>query len=224
MRIVEAYLGEYAAGKSEIAINRALELAGEDRNVTLVDLDPIRSLSAYSSLWENLKDEGIGILYLEPGENLEPSESGEVPKTAVSQVLDRPEDIVFDLSFGTSGVKMLNQIEGTKEDPGLRRILVANFSRPLLAEADDLVEYAHDLGRIDALIVNTHLSEETTPATMIEDIRKAVIAAYKLSVPIDAVVVSEDFIKKYPNFAPVNDFVEVGREKYPLRVLKRYLL
>ena len=27
-RVVEAYIGEYASGKSEIAVNRALELAG----------------------------------------------------------------------------------------------------------------------------------------------------------------------------------------------------
>ncbi|MFA4884869.1 MAG: 4Fe-4S dicluster domain-containing protein [Desulfotomaculaceae bacterium] len=38
-RIVEAYVGEYAAGKSESAINRALEVVRQGRKVTLVDLD-----------------------------------------------------------------------------------------------------------------------------------------------------------------------------------------
>jgi hypothetical protein len=38
-RIAEAYIGEYAAGKSESAINRVLELARRGRRVALVDLD-----------------------------------------------------------------------------------------------------------------------------------------------------------------------------------------
>lgn len=38
-RIVEAYIGEYASGKSENAVNRALALAEQGRKVTLVDLD-----------------------------------------------------------------------------------------------------------------------------------------------------------------------------------------
>jgi Mrp family chromosome partitioning ATPase len=38
-RVLEAYTGEYASGKSENAVNRAVELARQGRRVTLVDLD-----------------------------------------------------------------------------------------------------------------------------------------------------------------------------------------
>ncbi len=39
MYIGEAYVGEYASGKSEVAINRARQLAQRQEKVTLVDLD-----------------------------------------------------------------------------------------------------------------------------------------------------------------------------------------
>ena len=46
-RIVEAYIGEYASGKSEIAINRALELHSQGRQVSLV-VSPIHHRSQQS--------------------------------------------------------------------------------------------------------------------------------------------------------------------------------
>ena len=39
--IIEAYVGEYASGKSENAVNRALELKRQGLAVTLVDLDTV---------------------------------------------------------------------------------------------------------------------------------------------------------------------------------------
>ena len=40
-RIIEAYVGEYASGKSENAVNRALAIRGQGLSVTLVDLDTV---------------------------------------------------------------------------------------------------------------------------------------------------------------------------------------
>ncbi len=40
-KIVEAFIGEYASGKSENAINRAMKLQSQGREVTLVDLDTV---------------------------------------------------------------------------------------------------------------------------------------------------------------------------------------
>jgi hypothetical protein len=37
--VLEAYIGEYASGKSENAVNRAVQFADLGRKVTLVDLD-----------------------------------------------------------------------------------------------------------------------------------------------------------------------------------------
>ena len=38
---IEAYVGEYASGKSENAVNRAVALHRQGRPVTLVDLDTV---------------------------------------------------------------------------------------------------------------------------------------------------------------------------------------
>ncbi|MEG1501303.1 MAG: hypothetical protein RR396_05035, partial [Clostridiales bacterium] len=62
MRIVEAYLGEYASGKSENAVARSLELAKMGREVTLVDLDMVEPCYTLRSLQKSLKEQGVHVL------------------------------------------------------------------------------------------------------------------------------------------------------------------
>ena len=58
-RIIEAYIGEYASGKSEMAINRALELKNQGRQVTLVDLDTVEPFYTLRILKKDLEAMGI---------------------------------------------------------------------------------------------------------------------------------------------------------------------
>lgn len=61
-RIVEAFVGEYASGKSEISINRALELKDQGRQVTLVDLDTVEPFYTLRILREQLTDMGLKVI------------------------------------------------------------------------------------------------------------------------------------------------------------------
>ena len=54
-RIVEAYVGEYASGKSENAVNRALALHRQGRQVTLVDLDMVEPCFCLRPLKKSLR-------------------------------------------------------------------------------------------------------------------------------------------------------------------------
>ena len=54
-RVLEAYVGEYASGKSEIAINRALELKKLQHQVTPVDLDIVEPFYTLRPIKKNWK-------------------------------------------------------------------------------------------------------------------------------------------------------------------------
>ena len=41
MRTIEIYTGAYASGKSENALNRAIEYTRQNKEITLVDLDTV---------------------------------------------------------------------------------------------------------------------------------------------------------------------------------------
>jgi len=81
-RVVEAYVGEYAAGKSENALNRAIGLAGQDRMVTLVDLDLVEPFYTLRPLQKALSRLGVEVIAWKTEETLGLGEAGTVIKPA----------------------------------------------------------------------------------------------------------------------------------------------
>ena len=77
-RIVEAYIGEYASGKSENAVNRSLELVRRNRKVTLVDLDLVEPVYTLRPLKEELTAAGVNVIAWETEETLGLGEAGSV--------------------------------------------------------------------------------------------------------------------------------------------------
>jgi hypothetical protein len=78
-------------------------------------------------------------------------------------VLRRKGNIIMDIGYGVHGAEIFNMIEGADENPWLKIIAVINMSRPFTIDVPSIIEYVGSLGRVDALLNNTHLAEETTP-------------------------------------------------------------
>ena len=184
--IVEAYVGEYASGKSENAVNRAVFLHRQGRQVTLVDLDTVEPCYTLRPIKKELEDLGLTVVAWETRDTVGLGEAGSVIKGAVRWVLRRPGDIIMDVGYGVHGAQIFNLVEGALENPNLKIIAVINASRPFTATADDIVDYVGSLGRVDALLNNTHLDEETEPATVERGAREVMEAAARLKLPVIA--------------------------------------
>lgn len=184
--IIEAYVGEYASGKSENAVNRAVALHRQGRQVTLVDLDTVEPCYTLRPIKKELEELGLTVVAWETRDTVGLGEAGSVIKGAVRWVLRRPGDIIMDVGYGVHGAQIFNLVEGATENPFLKIIAVINASRPFTATADDIVDYVSSLGRVDALINNTHLDEETEPATVERGAREVMEAAARLKLPVIA--------------------------------------
>ncbi|MDD4168907.1 MAG: hypothetical protein PHD36_01375 [Desulfotomaculaceae bacterium] len=185
-RIVEAYTGEYAGGKSENALNRALELAGLGRKVTLVDFDIVEPVYTLRPIQEELIALGITVIAWKTKETMGLGEAGTTLKPSAKWALWHQGDIILDIGYGVEGVKTLNLLEGADADPDLKVIAVINISRPMTATVADIVEQVRETGRIDGLLNNTHLSDETTAAVVQEGARVVTEAARLLELPVVA--------------------------------------
>ena len=184
--IIEAYVGEYASGKSENAVNRAVALHRQGRQVTLVDLDTVEPCYTLRPIKKELEELGLTVVAWETRDTVGLGEAGSVIKGAVRWVLRRPGDIIMDVGYGVHGAQIFNLVEGALENPFLKIIAVINASRPFTATADDIVDYVGSLGRVDALLNNTHLDEETEPATVERGAREVMEAAARLKLPVIA--------------------------------------
>jgi hypothetical protein len=160
--IIEAYVGEYASGKSENAVNRAIEINRNGLPVTLVDLDTVEPCYTIRPIKKELEAMGLTVVAWETRDTVGLGEAGSVIQGAMRWVLKRPGNIIMDVGYGVHGARIFNLIEGAFENPFLKIIAVINMSRPFTSTVDRILDYVATLGRVDALMNNTHMAEETT--------------------------------------------------------------
>jgi hypothetical protein len=189
-RVVEAYIGEYASGKSEISVNRALELAAAGRRVTLVDLDLVEPCYTLRPLKKELAQAGIAVLAWETRELFGLGETGNVIRPEARFCLSRPGNVILDVGYGVFGSQALNLVEGAWQDPDLKIIAVVNIARPMTATVDQVVAHVRDLGRADGLINNSHLGDETDAAFVNRGAAIVAAAAEILDIPVIATVIT----------------------------------
>jgi predicted TIM-barrel fold metal-dependent hydrolase len=214
--IIEAYVGEYASGKSENAVNRAIDLCRRGLPVTLVDLDTVEPVYTIRPIKKELEAMGMNVVAWETRDTVGLGEAGSVIKGAMRWVLRRPGNIIMDVGYGVHGARIFNLIEGAFESPYLKIIAVINMSRPFTSTVDNILEYVATLGRVDALLNNTHMAEETTVEIVQNGARGIAEAAKKLGLPIVATSAVRDIAAK---IGPTD---AVGNPVWPLeRIMPR---
>lgn len=184
--IIEAYVGEYASGKSENAVNRAIELHRAGLAVTIADLDTVEPCYTLRPIKRELEAMGIDVVAWETRDTVGLGEAGNVIQGAMRWVLRRKGSIIMDVGYGVHGAKIFNLIEGADENPYLKIIAVINMSRPFTSTVDSILEYVSTLGRVDALLNNTHMAEETTVEIVQRGAKGVAEAAAILGLPVVA--------------------------------------
>lgn len=185
MRKVEAFVGEYASGKSEVAVNRALQLS-QYRKVVLVDMDLREPFYTLRPLKNELENENLEVITPTPEEAFGLGERGPYLLPGIKGVLWREADIVFDAGHGPEGKDAFNLVEGVQGEAQMRYLAVINIARPLTSTAVLIYTYVRSLGHIDGLINNSHLGAETDLEIICRGAEMVTAAARRLQVPVEA--------------------------------------
>lgn len=212
-RIIEAYVGEYASGKSEMAINRALELKNQGRQVTLVDLDTVEPFYTLRALKTELEKTGINIISFGREQSFGLGETGAMLKPQARWALMHQGDVILDIGYGVQGAKTLNLVEGAYESPDLKILAVINATRPMTDSVDRIIDYLNDLGRVDAIVLNTHLGDETTFDLLIKGNEIIQEAARQMGIPVAYRAVDEN----------LRGEISGEIDKIPTKYIKRYM-
>ena len=212
--IIEAYVGEYASGKSENAVNRAIALHQAGHAVTLADLDTVEPCYTIRPIKRELEEMGLDVVAWETRDTVGLGEAGNVIKGSMRWVLRRKGSVIMDIGYGVHGARIFNLIEGAEENPYLQVIAVINMSRPFTSTVENIVEYVLSLGRVDALLNNTHLAEETTAEVVQRGARGVAEAARQLGLPMIGTSAVKEVAEQ------IGEFDCMG---YPVRGLTRIM-
>ncbi|MGI6413400.1 MAG: hypothetical protein ACOXZ5_07120 [Syntrophomonadaceae bacterium] len=213
-RVVEAYVGEYASGKSELSINRALELRKSGRKVNLVDLDTVEPFYTLRPIKKKLEEEGLNVISFSEQESFGLGETGAMLNPRARWALKLEGDIILDIGYGVHGTKVLNLVEGASSSPELKVILVVNSTRPMTNSAEKIKEYIEQIGRVDSIVANTHLGQQTTVDLIKNGFSQILAAAREANKVVEYVAVEDRFRNEFS----VTDF------SVPIKFIKRYMV
>ncbi len=187
---VTVLVGHFGAGKTEIAVNLAFGLGARQAAVTLVDLDLVKPYFRSRLVRDDLHARGIELVAPE-GEHVHADLPIVVPgvRAAVAEAAAGRRRVVVDVGGADVGSRVLGSIPGF-DDPAVADILfVVNGNRPFAETPDAVLVMLREVERaakvkVNGLVANTHLMEETTVATVETGVDLAETVSRMTSLPL----------------------------------------
>lgn len=233
---VTIVVGHYGSGKTNLAINLALDARAAGADVVLADLDVVNPYFRSSDYAADLERAGVRVVSpVLAGTSLDtPSLSGTVA-TAIDEAHSRSASeppvadgvpahvLVIDAGGDDVGATALGRFAPGIAAGPYAMIAVANRYRNLTQDASDAVEVVREIERASGLSVtgvanNSHLKADTEVATVLDSLPYGEAVATELDVPLVCVTAPISVA------APIRDALRgsaEGEKFYPVKVYVR---
>ena len=180
--------GHYGSGKTNIAVNMALDLSRDHEKVVIADLDIVNPYFRTVDSEEDLREAGVKLVvssYANSNVDI-PA----LPQEMYSLVDDRSLTCIVDVGGDDRGAYALGRISGAiREENYYDMFLVINRYRPLTPDAESTLEIMHEIEAAASLpftgiINNSNLAAETEPETVLASVSYAQEVARLAGLPL----------------------------------------
>ena len=168
------FAGHYGSGKTNIAVNYALLLAREGKNVCIADLDIVNPYFRTKDSEKVL--EAAGITLISPQFANTNVDLPALPAEAYRLVTDKSVYGIMDIGGDDRGAYALGRyVPAMVEENNYRMVYVANCYRPLTRTPEDALEVMREIEaacglKFTDIINNSNLAAETTVETVLNSI------------------------------------------------------
>ena len=226
---VNVVVGHYGVGKTNFALNWALNLARADVHVILVDFDVVNPYFRSSDYTELLESAGVRVIApVLAGSSLDtPSISGAVTvaiETAYAQAgqSDAP-IVIIDAGGDDVGATVLGRFSESISAGAYQMLYVVNKYRNLTQDVESALEVMAEIQikshlSVTGVVNNSHLRDVTEVATITQAYPFGVTCAQVAGVPLVCTTAPNSFLEQK------NAALEVCGETakfYPVRMLVR---
>ncbi len=206
------FAGHYGSGKTNIAVNYALQLAGEGQQVCIADLDIVNPYFRTADSAKELTDAGVTLIAPQfANTNVDlPA----LPSEAYRLIADKTVYGIMDIGGDDRGAYALGRYAPSiLEEDNYRMVYVVNFCRPLTSTPEDALEVMREIEtacsmRFTHLLNNTNLGNETTSETILGSVelmnqlsRSSGLPVWYHSVKAD---IATKVSKQLPNVFPLH--------------------
>lgn len=190
--------GHYGTGKTNVAVNLALEMHRQGEAVTIADLDIVNPYFRTMDSAEDFKQAGIRMICSSfANSNVDiPS----LPADLYAITDDKDTRMVLDIGGDDSGATVLGRLApAILEEDSFEMWMVINQYRPLTRDVPSTLEVMEDIQRACGLpftgvVNNSNLGEETTPETVLATAAFAEEVAAAAGVPLVMTTVEESLL------------------------------
>ena len=168
------FAGHYGSGKTNIAVNYALHLAGEGKKVCIADLDIV---NPYFRTKDSAKVlEAAGVHLVSPHFANTNVDLPALPAEAYRLVTEKDVYGIMDIGGDDRGAYALGRyVPAILEENNYRMVFVANCYRPLTRTPEDALEVMREIEaacglKFTDIINNSNLASETTAETVMASV------------------------------------------------------
>ena len=191
MKRLTLFLGHYGSGKTNLAVNWAMNMAKSGKSVEIADLDIVNPYFRTKDSQKELEAAGVKVIAL-PFANSS-VDLPSIPSEAYALVEDKSRYGVLDIGGDERGAYALGRFSPyIREEDNYDMFYVVNFHRPLTRNAEDAyycmkeIEVASGLV-FTGIVNNSNLGAETTVETITETYGEADKLSKLSGIPIVAV-------------------------------------
>ncbi len=190
---ITIFVGEFGSGKTEIAVNYALQLQQTGQATAIVDMDLIKPYFRTRENRELLENSGVKVIVPDP--RLSHADLPIMPHNLIEILAQTTTRVVMDAGGGESAIA-LGQLKRYFDQSSYQALLVVNTRRPFTGNAEGIantlqrIEQVSRL-KISGLVSNTNLGTETTAAHIHAGLDIVEQAATALNLPVNWVVVPD---------------------------------
>ena len=188
--------GHYGSGKTNIAVNMALDLKKCYDSVAVADLDIVNPYFRTKDSAKDFEENGIRLIVSEyANSNLDiPA----LPQDMYAITDDKSLHVIIDVGGDDRGALALGRIAPALiEENDYEMLLVVNKFRPLTPDATSTIEVMHEIEaaggiRFTGIVNNSNLGDETTAGDVLNSLEYAEEVSLLTGLPVVMTTVKED--------------------------------
>ena len=168
------FAGHYGSGKTNIAVNYALHLAKEGKDVCIADLDIVNPYFRTADSAKELANAGVALI--SPQFANSNVDLPALPAEAYRLVEDKSIYGIMDIGGDDRGAYALGRyVPFMKEENNYRMAFVANCYRPLTRTPEEALEVMREIEaacglQFTCIVNNSNLGTETTAQTVMDSL------------------------------------------------------
>lgn len=199
-RRITIFTGHFGSGKTEVAVNYALQTAKKGKKTAIVDLDIVNPFFRTADVKSVLQEKGIKVItpvYANTNVDV-PSLPGEIS----AMFEDRSYSVVLDVGGDDLGARAVSRYKEQIVQEDYIHYFVVNTRRPMTRTPEEIERMIWEIQttariNVDMLVNNANLLGSSTPELLGEasDIIKKV--SEKLSIPIGFISGMQEVLSEY---------------------------